>query len=71
MKLIIKLNKGFCFLLCVIHIYSKYVWVVPLKDKKGIAITNAFQKILSEFGCKSNKTWVNKGSKFYNKLMKS
>ena len=46
MQLISKLNKGFRFLLCVIDIFSKYAWVAPLKDKKGITITNAFQKIL-------------------------
>ena len=46
MQLISKFNKGFRFLLCVIDIFSKYAWVFPLKDKKGIIITNAFQKIL-------------------------
>ena len=46
MQLISKFNKGFRFLLCVIDIFSKYAWVVPLKDKKGISIVNAFQKIL-------------------------
>ena len=48
MQLTIKLNKGFRFLLCVIDVFSKYAWVVPLKDKKGITITNAFQKTLKE-----------------------
>ena len=48
MQLISKFNKGFRFLLCVIDIYSKYAWVIPLKDKKGISITNAFQKNLDE-----------------------
>ena len=37
-----KFNKGVSFLLCVIDIFSKNAWVIPLKDKKGIAITNAF-----------------------------
>ena len=46
MQLISKFNKGFRFSLCVIDIFSKYAWVVPLKDKKGISIVNAFQKIL-------------------------
>ena len=46
MQLISKFNKGFRFLLYVIDIFSKYAWVVPLKDKKGISIVNAFQKIL-------------------------
>ena len=59
------------FLLCVIGIYNKYAWVVPLKDKRGIAITNAFQEILDESGHKPNKIWVDKGSEFYNRSMKS
>ena len=42
-----------------------------MKDKKSITITNAFQKILKESNCKPNKTWVDKGSKFYNRSMKS
>ena len=59
MQLISKFNKGFRFLLCVIDIFSKYAWVVPLKDKKGIKITDAFQKILKESkGRKPNKIWV-------------
>ena len=45
MQLISKFNKGFRFFLCVIDIYSKYAWVIHLKDKKGITITNAFQEI--------------------------
>ena len=55
MQLISKFNKGFRFLLCVIDIFSKYAWVIPLKDKKGISIVNAFQKILDKSGCKPNK----------------
>ena len=43
MQLISKFNKGIRFLLCVINIYSKYAWVIPLKDKRGITITNAFK----------------------------
>ena len=48
MQLISKFNKGFPFLSCVIDIFSKYTWVIPLKDKKGITIKNAFQKFLKE-----------------------
>ena len=44
MQLISKLNKGFRFLLCIIDIFSKYTWVVPLKDKKEASTVNAFQK---------------------------
>ena len=64
MQLIRKLNKGFRLLLCVIDIFSKHAWVIPLKDKKGITITNAFQKILKESNRKPNKIWVDKGSEF-------
>ena len=71
MQLISKFNKEFKFLLCVIDIYSKYAWVIPLKDKERITITNAFQKILDESNRKPNKTWVYKGSVFYNRSMKS
>ena len=46
MELISKFNKGICILLCVINIFSKYAWVIPLKDKGGITIINAFQNIL-------------------------
>ena len=43
MQLLSKFNKGFRFLLCIIDIFSKYAWVIiPLKDKKGISIVNAF-----------------------------
>ena len=70
MQLITKFNKGFRFLLCVIDIFSKYAWVVPLKDKKGISIVNAFQKIFDKLGCKPNKIWVDKRSKFYNNSFK-
>ena len=66
MQLISKFNKGFAFLLCVVDIYSKYAWVVLLKEKQGITITNAFKRILVESNRKPNKIWVSKGSKFYN-----
>ena len=66
MQLISKFNRGFRFLLCVIDIFSKYAWVVLLKDKKGISIVNAFQSIFKKSNRKSNKIWVDKGSEFYN-----
>ena len=66
MQLISKFNKGFRFLLCIIDIFSKYSWVAPLKDKKGISIVNSFQKILKESNRKPNKMWVDKESEFYN-----
>ena len=66
MQLISKLNKGFRFLLCVIDIFSKFAWVVPLKYIIGISIVDAFQKILDKSGGKPNKILVDKGSEFYN-----
>ena len=48
MQSISKYNKGIKYLLCAIDIFSKYTWFVPLKDKRGISIVNAFQKIISE-----------------------
>ena len=71
MPLISKFNKGFKFLLCIIDIYSKYAWFLPLKDKKGVSIVNAFQSILKKSNRKPNKIWVDKGGEFYNRSMKS
>ena len=62
MQLISKFNKGIRFLLCVIGLFSKYAWVIPLKDKKGITITNAFQKFLDKSNRKPNKICLNKGN---------
>ena len=71
MQSIIKFNKGFRFVLCVIDIYSKYAWVASLKDKKGVSIVNAFQSILNKSNREPNKIWVDKGSELYNRSMKS
>ena len=67
MQLLSKSNEGFRFLSCVIDVCSKYAWVIPLKDKKGITITNVFQKFLKKSNRKQNKIWVDKGSEFYNR----
>ena len=58
MQLISKFSKGIHFYYYVIDIFSKYTWGIPLKDKKGITITNSFQKILDESNHKPNKIWV-------------
>ena len=68
MQLLSKYNKGIGFSLCVIDIFSKYAWVVPLKDKKGVSIVKAFQSILKQSNRKPNKVWV--GSEFYNAYFK-
>ena len=71
MQLLSKFNKGIRLMLCVIGIYSKHVLVIPLKYKKGITITNAFQKILDQSGRKPNKIWVEERRKFYDRSVKS
>ena len=72
MQLLDKCNKGIRFSLCVIDIFSKCVWIVLLKDKKDITITDAFQNVLDESEHKSNKIWIGKDSKSYEKkLLKS
>ena len=70
MQLISKYNKGIRYLLCVIDIFGKYAWVVPLKDKNGVTIVNAFQSVLKKSNRKSNKIWVDQGSEFYNTSFK-
>ena len=71
MQLISKFNKRFRFLLCVIDVFSKYAWVAPLKNKKGVSIVNAFQKIFDKSRREPNKIWVDKGNEFYNNLLKN
>ena len=61
MQLISTYNKEFILL---INFYSKYAWVIPLKDKKDETITKVYQKVLDESGRKPNKIWVRKGSEF-------
>ena len=63
MQSLIKYNKGIKYLLCVIDLFSKYAWVVPLKDKKEISIVNVFQKIISKER-KANKVCVDQGGEF-------
>ena len=60
MQLISKFNKGFRSLLYIIDIYRKHACVIPLKDRRGITITNAFQEILDKSNRKPNKIWVDK-----------
>ena len=70
MQSLCKFNNGIRFLLRATDILSKHAWAIPLKDKKGITITNAFQKILDGSNRKPKKIWVDKGSEFYNSSFK-
>ena len=61
--------KGIKYLLCTINLFSKYAWIILVKDKKGTSIVNTFQKIITK-GRKPNKTWVDQGSQFCNQSFK-
>ena len=63
MQSLSKYSKRIKHLLCAIDLFSKYAWVVPLKDKKGMTIVNAFQKIISK-GRKPNKICIDQGGEF-------
>ena len=69
MQSLSKYHKGIKYLLCAIDLLSKYAWFVPIKNKKGTSIVNAFKKIISKER-KPNKIWVDQGSEFYNKYFK-
>ena len=58
MQSLSKKNKVIKYLLCAIDLFSKYAFVVPLKDKKGISIVNAFNKVIKQSNTKPNKIWV-------------
>ena len=75
MQSLSKYNRGIKYLLCAIDLFSKYAWVVPIKDKKVTSIVNAFKKILNHStelhpNRKPNKIWVDQGSEFYNHTFK-
>ena len=64
MQLISKYNKGIRYLLCVIDLFIKYAWVVPLKDKKGVSIVNAFKFFFRQFKKKIIKHGLIKAGNF-------
>ena len=69
MQSLSKYNKGIKYLLCAIDLLSKYVWVIFLKNKRGISIVNEFQKIISKKR-KPNEIWVDLEGEFYNNIFK-
>ena len=70
MQSLSKKNKGIKYILCAIDLFSKYAFVVPLKNKKGISIVNTFNKIIKQSNRKPNKIWVHQGEEFYNHVFK-
>ena len=67
MRALSKENEGVNFLLLVIDTFSKYGWIVPLKDKKGETIVKALKEIFKESGRRPEKLWTDKGREFFNK----
>ena len=63
-----KFNRGVKYLLAVIDVFSKYGWLIPLKDKTGKSVASALKTIFKER--KPEKMWVDKGKEFYNKDVK-
>ena len=70
MSLISKFDKGIKYLLCVIDLFSRYPWVIPLKNRKDDSVLKGFKKILIDSNRKPNKIWVDHGSEFYNNKFK-
>ena len=70
MQSLSRYNKVFRYLLCAVGLFSKYAWVIPIKDGKGTSIVNTFKKIISEGQRKPNKIWVDQGSEFYSQSFK-
>ncbi|PFX25400.1 putative uncharacterized transposon-derived protein F54H12.3 [Stylophora pistillata] len=64
-----KWNKGYRYLLMVLDVFSKYGWIVPLKNKKGESVADGFEKIFTE-GRIPKRLWVDKGSEYYNSHVK-
>ena len=65
-----KWNKGVKYLLTVIDVFSKYGWIVPLKDKKTESVSSAFDLIFKKSKRKPEKLWTDKGSEFISKHFK-
>ena len=68
MQAFTKFNRGFKYLLAVIGVFSKYGWLIPLKDKTGKSVASALKIIFEER--RPEKMWVDKGKEFYNKDVK-
>ena len=70
MSLVSKFNKEIKSLLCVIDLFSRYSWIVPLKNKKGDSIVEGYKIFLKDSDRKPNKIWVDYGKEFYNNKFK-
>ena len=66
-----KPDAGYKYILTIMDGYTRYAWTVPLKDKKGETVANAFKDIMKKSNRKPNKLWVDQGKEFYNQHMYS
>ena len=65
-----KFNRGIRYILTVIDVFSKYGWMLPLKDKTGVSVANALREIFKTSKRKLEKLWTDKGRELYNKNVK-
>jgi len=65
-----KFNRGVRYLLTVIDVFTKYGWMLPLKDKTGKSVADVFKEIFKKSKRKPEKLWTHKGREFYNKQVK-
>ena len=56
-----RVNKGYKYLLMIIDVFSKYGWIMPLKRKTGIAVSEAFKKVFKSSGRVPTRLWTDKG----------
>ncbi len=62
-------NDGFKFIMCIIDVFSKYAWCVPLKTKSSLSILNALKEVVSKSDRIPEKIWTDEGTEFKNKDM--
>ena len=62
-------NKGFRYILNVVDVFSKYAWSIPLKDKTGKTVLDAFKQIVESSQRQPTHIWVDQGKEFYNRNM--
>ena len=66
-----KQNNGDKYILCIIDVFSKFAWCIPLADKKAVTILKAFKDVIKQSKRKPEKVWCDRGSEFYNELFKA
>ncbi len=71
METISSQNDGYKFILCIVDVFSKYAWAVPLKNKNSATVLSAVKEVVKESGRSPEKIWVDKGTEFYNKSFKA